>query len=152
MATTTKQYCTFRLGGLFLGVDVLSVQEVIRFQRMTPVPLADPVVQGLINLRGQIIVALDLRKRMGLPPLAGDVLPMNVVIKADDGIVSLLVDEIGDVIEVDSDSFELPPDTLRGVNRELILGVYKLEGELLHILNTSMATMVPMEVPLAKAS
>jgi purine-binding chemotaxis protein CheW len=131
-----KQFCTFFLDGLFFGVGVQKVQEVIRFQEMTRVPQAPPVVGGLINLRGQIVTALDLRRRLELREREAGQRPMNVVVRTDDGVVSLLVDEIGDVVEVDQESFEPPPETLRGVARELVLGVYKLKERLLLLLDT----------------
>ena len=131
-----KQFSTFVVDRLLFGVEVEKVQEVIRYQAMTRVPLAPPVVKGLINLRGQIVTAVDLRCRLGLRPRATADLPMNVVIRHDDGAVSLLVDEIGDVLEVEEESFELPPGTLAGEARELIRGVYKLKGSLLIALDT----------------
>lgn len=134
--STANQYCTFYVNGLFFGVEVLRVQEVIRFQEMTPVPLASNVVSGLINLRGQIVTAIDLRRRLALADRDSSELPMNVVIRTDDGAVSLLVDQIGDVLEVDADSYERPPETLNGVARQLVLGVYKLKDQLLLILDT----------------
>ena len=134
--TNTKQFCTFFVNGLFFGVEVLKVQEVIRFQVMTRVPLAPGTIQGLINLRGQIVTAIDLRRRLELPPRADEQLPMNVVVRSDDGAVSLLVDEIGDVVEIQDDIFEHPPETLKGVARELVQGVYKLKEQLLLILDT----------------
>ncbi|HEY9073267.1 MAG TPA: chemotaxis protein CheW, partial [Desulfobaccales bacterium] len=91
-----KQFSTFVVDHLLFGVEVEKVQEVIRYQEMTRVPLAPPVVKGLINLRGQIVTAIDLRRRLGLRERATADLPMNVVIRHDDGAVSLLVDEIGD--------------------------------------------------------
>src|SRR6266404_3904656 len=94
------QYCTFYLDGHYFGLDVLKVQEIIRYQEMTRVPLAPPVVRGLINLRGQIVTALDLRRRLELAERPADQQPVNVVVQTDDGAVSLLVDEIGDVLEV----------------------------------------------------
>jgi purine-binding chemotaxis protein CheW len=132
----TNQFCTFFLNGLFFGVDVLKVQEVIKHQEMTRVPLAPGMVRGLINLRGQIVTAIDLRHRLELPTRPADQLPMNVVVRSEDGAVSLLVDEIGDVVEIHDDSYEPAPDTLRGVARELIQGVYKLKDRLLLILDT----------------
>jgi purine-binding chemotaxis protein CheW len=129
------QYCTFFVNGLFLGVEVTRIQEVIRYQPLTAVPLTNSVVAGLMNLRGQIVTAIDLRQRLGLPPRTGDHLPTNVVLRTDDGAVSLLVDEIGDVIEVDEDAFERPPETLDGEARELIRGAYKLKGRLLLVLD-----------------
>lgn len=134
--STTKQYCTFYVDGLFLGVDVLRVQEVIKYQEMTRVPLASNVINGLINLRGQIVTAIDLRRRLALTERASDQLPMNVVVRTDDGAVSLLVDEIGDVLEVDEGTYERPPETLNGVARQLVRGVYKLKDRLLLIIDT----------------
>jgi len=132
----TKQFCTFFLNGLYFGVEVLKVQEVIRYQEMTRVPLAPGMIRGLINLRGQIVTAIDLRHRLELPLRADDELPMNVVVRSDDGAVSLLVDEIGDVVEIEEDTYEAPPETLRGVARDLIQGVYKLKERLLLVLDT----------------
>jgi purine-binding chemotaxis protein CheW len=103
---------------------------------MTRVPLAPAVVQGLLNLRGQIVTAVDLRRRLRLRERPGDQLPMNVVVRTDDGAVSLLVDEIGDVLEIAEDQMERPPETVDACARELLRGVYKLEGRLLLILDT----------------
>lgn len=126
-----RQLCTFILDGYHFGIDVLRVQEIIRYQEMTRVPLAPPVVRGLINLRGQIVTAIDLRRRLALPDLPAGLHPVNVVISTDDGAVSLLVDEIGDVMTVSEAGFERPPETLRGKTREMIRGAYKLERRLL---------------------
>src|SRR5262245_58436777 len=131
-----RQFCTFYLGDQYFGLDVLKVQEIIRAQQMTRVPLAHPVVRGLINLRGQIVTAIDLRRRLDLPDRPEDLQPVNVVVQTDDGAVSLLVDEIGDVLQVDESDFERPPDTLKGIARELIQGTYKLNGRLLLALDT----------------
>jgi purine-binding chemotaxis protein CheW len=132
----SKQYSTFFLNGLFLGVEVRKVQEVIRYQEMTRVPLAPAMIEGLINLRGQIVTAIDLRRRLELPSRPEGQLPMNVVVRSDDGAVSLLVDEIGDVVEIQDEAYERPPETLKGVARELVTGVYKLKERLLLILDT----------------
>ena len=137
-AISATQYCTFELEGLLFGIDVTAVQEVIRYQPMTPVPLAPSMVVGLINLRGQIVTAIDLRARLELGPRENTQLPMNVVVRTDDSnAVSLLVDKIGDVIDVDPADFELPPDTVKGVARELIIGAYKLDGRLLLALDVN---------------
>jgi purine-binding chemotaxis protein CheW len=129
------QYCTFYVDGHYFGLDVLKVQEIIRYQEMTRVPLAPPVVRGLINLRGQIVTAIDLRRRLELSDRPADQVPLNVVVQTDDGAVSLLVDEIGDVLEVSENLFERPPETLKGTARELIRGAYKLKDRLLLILD-----------------
>jgi purine-binding chemotaxis protein CheW len=143
--TATRQVCTFYLDGLFLGVDVQQVQEVIRYHEMTRVPRAPHVVEGLINLRGQIVTAIDLRRRLELNDRPAGQFPMNVVVRTDDGVVSLLVDEIGDVLEVDEDTFERPPETLQGVARELIQGTYKLKDQLLLLLDTEKAVNISTE-------
>jgi purine-binding chemotaxis protein CheW len=141
----SRQFCTFFLDGLFVGVEVHKVQEVIRYQEMTRVPLAPHVVRGLINLRGQIVTALELRRRLELNERPAGQLPMNVVVRTDEGPTSLLVDEIGDVVEVDEAMFERPPSTLCGVARELIVGAYKLKDRLLLALNTEKAVRLAAE-------
>ncbi len=141
----SRQLCTFVIEGQLFGVDAQSVQEVIRYQHMTRVPQAPPSVDGLINLRGQIVIAIDLRTRLGIHRRPPDTLPMNVVVRCDEGAVSLLVDQIGDVIEVDSENFETPPDTLQGPARDLVQGAYKLDGRLLLLLDCAKAVQVVAE-------
>lgn len=134
--STDRQLCTFFVADLFLGIDVRDVQEVFRYQEMTPVPRSSHIVHGLINLRGQIVVAVDLRQRLDLPPRAVDQLPMNVVVRTDDGPISMLVDEIGDVVEVDAATFEPAPATVEGATRDVVIGVHKFHSQLLMLLDT----------------
>jgi purine-binding chemotaxis protein CheW len=134
-AQTSGQFSTFYVADLFFGVDVLHVQEVLRFQQMTPVPQAPGVIEGLINLRGQIVTAIDMRRRLKLPPRAGDQSPMNIVVRTSDGAVSLLVDEIGDVLHLDASTYERPPDNLDPAARDFIRGIYKLPNRLLLVLD-----------------
>ena len=129
--TEKRQFSTFYVDGDFFGVEVEKVQEVIRYLEMTRIPLASQMVSGLMNLRGQIVTAIDLRKRLERGNRPEGTLPMSVIVRTGDGIVSLLVDEIGDVLEVDEECFEPPPETVRGVARELIRGAYKMDGALL---------------------
>src|SRR5216683_8273923 len=133
------QFCTFYLDKFLFGVELQKVQEVMRFLELTPIPLTPDVVSGLMNLRGQIVTAIDLRRRLELPNRPDDMLPMNVVVRSADGAISFLVDEIGDVVEVDEDSFERPPETLQGKVREVILGIHKLDKQLMHVLDTEKA-------------
>ena len=142
---SSNQYCTFFLDGLFFGVEVQNVQEVIRHQDLTQVPLASRVISGLMNLRGQIVTAIDLRERLGLPQRNSEKRPMNVVVRVDGDATSLLVDEIGEVENVDSDSFEPVPDTLCGEARTLIQGAYKLTGRLLLALDTAKVVTLEAE-------
>jgi purine-binding chemotaxis protein CheW len=139
MNQRARQFCTFYVENLFLGIDVQQIQEVIRYQGMTRVPLAAAAISGLINLRGQIVTAIDLRCRLGMPLRKPDEPPMNVVVRDGDNAVSLLVDRIGDVLEVDDELFELPPSTVRASVRGLIEGAYKLPDRLLLVLDTGRA-------------
>jgi purine-binding chemotaxis protein CheW len=136
LTNSARQYATFFVEGLFFGIEVLKVQEVLRYQEMTGVPSAPDVIQGLINLRGQIVTAVDMRRRLELKKRSADEYPMNMVVRSDDGAVSLLVDEIGDVLEVSADSYERVPENVPQGQRELIAGVHKLDGRLLLVLDT----------------
>ncbi len=127
----TRQLCTFVLGGLCFGVDVLGVQEVIGPRETTRVPLAPSAVRGLVNLRGEIVTAIDLRPQLG----CADAEPLNVVLRAADGAVSLCVDEIGGVVEVPARGVERPPETLPAAVRALVSGVCQLEDRLLLVLD-----------------
>lgn len=142
---TNKQYCTFQLDNLTFGVEVLKVQEVMLQPTMTPVPLAPALVRGLMNLRGQIVPSLDLRKRLNLP-LNTEATPMSVVLTTEDGPVSLMVDQIGDVVEIGEESFEPTPSTVQGETRDIVAGVYKLKDKLLLVLDVDRAVTFDSEV------
>ncbi|MEZ0494178.1 chemotaxis protein CheW [Kineococcus sp. TBRC 1896] len=135
----STQYATFHLAGHLFGVEVRRVQEVLTEQPRTPAPLAPHAVAGLINLRGQVVTALDLRRRLNMPDRQEGKVAMNVVVRAAEEVWSLLVDSIGGVIEVTDSTFEPPPDTLSGPIRELIRGAYKLDGALLLVLDVDKA-------------
>jgi purine-binding chemotaxis protein CheW len=130
-----QQFATFFLAGNYIGIEVERVQEILSSQQMTPVPLAPPEVSGLLNLHGQIVTAIDLRRRLGLAERLGGEPPMNIVVCTTGGAVCLQVDDIGDVVETGESTFELPPDTLNGPARNMIRGVHKLQGQLLHVLD-----------------
>lgn len=131
-----RQFATFFMKDLFFGIEVQKVQEVLRAQEMTRVPLAPGVLRGLINLRGQIVAAIDMRERLSLPKRTSEQEPMNMIVRAEDGAVSLLVDEIGDVIHVSASAYEPVPETMAGNLKQLVAGVYKLDGRLLLVLDT----------------
>lgn len=132
----TRQYVTFQVGELFLGVEVVKVQEVMRYQEVTEVPLAPSVIEGLINLRGQIVTAIDARRSLGLGPLSRSQQPMNIVVRSEDGVASLLVDQIGDVVNVPVALCEPAPDSMPQDQRDLIEGVYRFDERLMLVLNT----------------
>jgi purine-binding chemotaxis protein CheW len=145
--TARRQFCSFFLDGLRFGVDVQVVQEVVPYHEMTRVPLAPPTVRGLLNLRGQIVTGIDLRRRLELPERPSGPPPMNVVLRGGDSPVSFLVDDIGEVIEVAADACERPPETLPGRVRELIEAVYPLADELLLVLDTAKTLELHSETP-----
>jgi purine-binding chemotaxis protein CheW len=130
-----RKLCTFLVEDCFCGVDVEKVQEVLAAQATTQVPLTSKAIGGLLNLRGQVVTAIDLRNRMNLPARAEGLVPVHIIVNNQESIVSFLVDEIGDILEVTEESFEAPPETLNTEARALILGVYKLEKRLLHHLD-----------------
>jgi purine-binding chemotaxis protein CheW len=131
-----RQFCTFTVDGESYGLPLDQILEVLTSRPLTPVPLAPPTIAGLINLRGQIVTAIDLRRRLELAARPEQQTPMNVVVREGENVVSLLVDEIGDVINVSEDTFEPPPETLEGVVQDLIRGAYKLEDRLLLVLDS----------------
>ena len=127
-----QQYCTFLLERLLFGVQVDRVQEVLRPQPITRVPMAPAGASGLLNLRGQIVTAIDLRSRLDLPRAEDEDALMNVVIRTGvDSVVSLQVDSIDEIVTVNESTFERAPDTLDRNVRQLITGAYKLDNTLL---------------------
>ncbi|MBF0689166.1 MAG: chemotaxis protein CheW [Cellulomonas sp.] len=133
-----SRYVTFTLDEATYGIDVLRVQEALTARPRTRVPLAPTDVAGLVNLRGQVVLALDLRTRLGLPP-RGEQEPMMIVVHVDGEPVSLLVDAVGDVVDAGPDSFEEPPATLDPALRALVRGAHKLEDRLLLVLDVDAA-------------
>lgn len=130
-----RKICTFYVDSFFFGIDVSKIQEVIRYQEMTHVPLTNRTISGLINMRGQIVTAIDMRERLHFESLAKDQKPVNIIVNLDDGPVSMLVDSIGDVIDIPLDMFEIPPESVRGNFKKVLKEVCQLEDQLLLILD-----------------
>jgi purine-binding chemotaxis protein CheW len=130
----STQLCSFQLAGMSFCVPAVEVQEIIGTQAITRVPLADAAVVGLINLRGQIVTSIDVRTRLGLDGEPAT-RPINVVVRNSDGVFSLLVDSIGDVLEPDDSQLDTVPETVPSHLRDLIAGVYKLPDRLLFVLD-----------------
>ena len=129
------QFSTFFVDGSLFGIEVEKVHEVTSIVEITPVPLAPPMVRGLINLRGRIVTAIDLRRCLQRGERSSGSRPIHLIVYTDDALASFLVDQVDDVMEVDEDTFESPPETLEGCCRELIRGTYKLNGRLLLVLD-----------------
>ncbi len=128
------QFTTFWLADELFGVDALQVQEILPYQQLTSVPLAPEYVKGLINLRGQIVTVLDLRRRLGFDPLDDKTTGTNLIVNADEGPMSVFVDDIGNVLDIQTDRLTPPPGTVRGVAAHYIKEVCQLEEQLLIIL------------------
>ncbi len=133
--TIRQHICVLHLGCSTLGIEVHRVQEVLRSQMMARTPLAGHPVLGLINLRGQIVTAIDLRMRLGMEPSREATPSMMVVLDTHEDFVSLLVDAVGDVINIDSERCQPPPETLPSLQRAMLCGSYSLEDRLLLMLN-----------------
>jgi purine-binding chemotaxis protein CheW len=134
-----QTYCTFRLAGQLFGLPVEGVQEILREQPLTPTPLAADSIRGLMNLRGLIVLAIDLRRRLALPPRGPTEQCKNVVVHTDRGLVALQVDEVGDVISVDTHTRDEIPQYVSEQARAKISCAYKLPQELLLVLNSEAA-------------
>lgn len=143
--TENRSLCTFLAHGLLFGVAVADVQEVAKGLGVTPVPLAPPSVIGLVNLRGQIVSAIDLRRRLGLPERDPADPRAFVIVRAGHGPVCLVVDEVGDVLSVDEAAFEERPQTVEGVAKDLIAAPVKLADRLLLVLDTARVVDVAVE-------
>lgn len=141
-----QRYSTFFLNGICFGVRVEKVQEVMEFQNITSVPLAPPVLPGIINLRGQILTTFDLKTRLSLSAseIAGQ--SMMMVVQTSEGPMNLVVDKIGPVLDVDPDLFEPPMETLKPAVRAVTTHVCKLEGQLLLVLDTEKIICLPNEI------
>ena len=137
-------YCTFQMGGHSFALAAETVREVVPFSEMTRVPLAPEVVGGLLNLRGEIVVAIDLRKRLGLHELQEQPSrPMVIVVDSAEAPVGVLVDELGEVVEVDRDGSVDLPLTVRETFAEFVSEVYKLSNCLLIVLDTERICDIP---------
>lgn len=130
-----REFLTMMVDGQMLGIPVLQVQDVLGPQRVTRVPLAPPEVEGSLNLRGRIVTAINLRRKLGIdaPPPAGST--MSVVVEHRGDLYSLIVDSVGDVLSLPRDTSEPPPPTLEKAWRSHALEIYRMKENLLVILD-----------------
>jgi purine-binding chemotaxis protein CheW len=133
--TASRDYVTIYIADQLFGIPVLQVQDVLGPQRITRVPLAPPEVAGSLNLRGRIVTAIDLRRRLHLPPR--DAKGMSVVVDLKGELYSLLVDNVGEVLSLSASTFEVNPATLDQTWREVSVGIHRLEGSLIIILDVA---------------
>ena len=132
----TREFVTITVGNQLCGIDVLKVQDVLGPQKITPVPLAPPEVSGLLNLRGRIVTAMDVRLRLGLPPRESKA-AMSIVAEHEGELYSLMVDSVGEVLALKGADWERNPPTLDPKFREYSLGIYRLEDGLLVVLDVN---------------
>ncbi len=128
-------YVTLSLAGQLCGVPVSAVRDVLRQQPISPVPLAPPDVAGNLNLRGRIVTAIDLRRRLQLPPAPAGSQAMAVVTESDGELYALLVDQVCEVLSPDRDRFEPNPQTLSPAWTRYSAGLFRLEGSLMIVLD-----------------
>lgn len=133
----TSDFVTMRVGAQMVGLPVLSVQDILAQQRLTRIPLAPPEVAGSLNLRGRIVTAIDMRKRLGLDPRPDDEPSMYVVVDYQGELYSLIIDAIGDVLSLPDDRFERTPATLDPTWLSVSTGVFRLDEELLVVLEVA---------------
>lgn len=131
----SQLYATFTLGGEIFGVDALKVQEIVLFQKMTPVPHSPDYILGLINLRGQIVTALDLRYRLTGESIEISDESMNFILKTSSGVCSVIVDDVGDVLDIQADRMENAPETMSSRMKEYVTKICKMDDRLLCILD-----------------
>ncbi|RYZ43284.1 MAG: chemotaxis protein CheW [Myxococcaceae bacterium] len=151
---TLRQLCSFHVGEHLFGLDIERVQEILLPPPLTRVPGAPPEVAGLLNLRGQIVPAIDLRRRLELPEGASPADAPHVVLRGEDGAVSLRVDAIGDILPLEDAALAPLPDNLRGSLRTMLLGVHALPDRLLLVLSADAVVdgLTPTSSPSASPS
>ena len=147
--TQTQGLVSIRVGDATFGVPVLSVQDVIAPVRIDIVPLAPPEVAGSLNLRGRIVTAIDIRKRLGMPPRAADAPHMSVIVERSGELYALQVDDVGDVLWLAVAEREPAPITLAPDWRAVCDGLYRLEGELMLVLDVERVLTLTPAHPLA---
>ncbi len=130
-----KDFLTINVAGQMFGIPILQVQDVLGETKVTRIPLAPPQVCGSLNLRGRIVTAIDVRKCLGIPPLEGEPSNMSVVVMYDDELYSLVIDDVGDVLTLKDKDYEQNPATLDVMWKSVSLGVYRLDGKILVVLD-----------------
>jgi purine-binding chemotaxis protein CheW len=134
-ASASEEFVTLTVGGQLCGIPVLTVRDILGPQSVTRVPLAPPEVAGSLNLRGRIVTAIDLRRRLGLSPAGEGARAMSVVVEVSGEFYSLLVDQVGEVLSLDEEAREANPPTLDARWRGVSSGVFRLQGQLMIVLD-----------------
>jgi len=131
----TEQFLSIRVSDQLFGIPVIKIVDVVKPVNLTPIPLAKPEIFGLMNLRGRIVTAIDLRSRLNLESEIEPRKKMFVVVENEGEIFSLIVDEVGEAIDLNLINFDKAPENLPFYIRELTRGIFKLEKELMLVLD-----------------
>jgi len=134
-SASTEGLVSIRVGEQMFGVPVLQVQDVIAQTAINRVPLGPPEVAGSLNLRGRIVTAVDMRRRLKMEPRQSGDGFMSVIVEHVGELYALLVDDVGDVLWLSSTDHEPTPVTVSAHWRAMCSGLYRLEGELLLVFN-----------------
>jgi purine-binding chemotaxis protein CheW len=129
------EYVTVMIGDQLFGLPIARVQDVFKPERLTPVPLAPPEVAGLINLRGRVVTAIDMRCRLGLPPKANGQAAMAIGIEFKSESFGLLIDAIGEVLKLADSGREVPPVNLESGLARMAASVHRLDDQLMVVLD-----------------
>lgn len=132
---TRKEYLSIHINDQMFGIPILQVQDVLGEQKITQIPLASSAIAGSLNLRGRIVTAIDVRKCLGLPRTETTSKDMSVVVEHNGELYSLIIDSIGDVLSLKIKDFEKNPATLDPLWRDISQGIFRLENNLLVVLD-----------------
>lgn len=132
---SANEYVTVKIGGQLFGLAIERVQDVFMPDAITEVPLSMPEVAGVLNLRGRIVTAIDMRKRLNLQPRSEGETQMAVGIEYHAESYGLIIDEVGEVLRLPQDSFETNPSNLDPRWAAISSGVQRLDGQLMVILD-----------------
>ncbi len=133
----TQQFLTFSLCEQEFGIEILRVQEIKNYSRVTPIPNSPPNVKGVMNLRGTVIPIVDLRNTLGMPQAEYDKFTVIVVVNIESRIVGLVVDAVSDVMDVNQADIEVPPTLASDTTTSVIDGIAKAGDRLITLLNIS---------------
>jgi purine-binding chemotaxis protein CheW len=133
--SASTDFATFYLGGHYFGINVADVYELNRNMDVTPVPKSPKIVRGIMNLRGQLVPAIDMYERLNLESRSAKAESISIILQSDGYLIAILVDDVGEILSLEQDTFEPPPSNFSIISRELVLGVHKLSGRLLLILD-----------------
>jgi purine-binding chemotaxis protein CheW len=133
--STSTDFVTFYVGGHYFGISVTDVLELNRNMDITPVPKSSKIVRGVTNLRGQLVAVIDMHERLKLDTISNHQESFSIILQCDGYLIAILVDDVGEILSLETDNFESPPTNFSKAAKELIMGVYKLPEKLLLILN-----------------